>query len=771
VDPEVMTEFKENKNSIFEDDQPLYPGSPITVAESVVMNISCALRHNMTGQCLADMLMICEMHCPRPNNCKTSLYKVKQQFSTMTNEIIHHVFCASCGLLIPKPLPEYCLNALCGKSMKESKNTSYFIEIPIASQIEAFFQREYFHPDIMHRFSRVKEGEYNIEDVYDGELYKEQSKGLLSKPTNLSLTWYTDGAPPFKSSKGSLWPVCFVINELPPEKRMRFENMIIAGLWFGEGKPHMNSYLKPICDSLEDLYSNGIDVSCGHCNEGFNTKVVLLCGTCDLPAKCSVLNMTQFNGEFGCSNCMQPGEVVTAGRGHTRVFPINENDVAGPCRSQEEMIMHSGQALVSGKPVKGVKGPSWFSTLKCHDIVRGTGIDYMHGVLLGVVRRLLHLWFDSSFSKQPFSISKRVGDIDKRLLNIKPPDCISRLPRSISVHVKQWKANELRSWLFYYSVPVLHGILSEPFYQLHLLLVEAIYTLNQRSISPDEIYHCQRVLINYCAHFQDMYGKRHMTMNVHQLLHLTDVVKRLGPLWVFSCFSFEGMNGKLLKFIHGGTKPIKQIANSVAIMFKITEIGEKLCKKKDSPVGDFLRILRNKGKRLALTERIDEGSYVIGTIKQESLEEYQVPLQLALHIKATEVKSFLRAKVGGLIVCSELYTALIGRISSVVCMKPDDSVGRVEKLLRVKQCFCVGKCQCEPTYLVEIRKYSAVDFQLCHDDITDATLKNIRVVSLPPAERSFTFLSNISDSCVYMEIQGLDDKAFVVKPPNHLEGD
>jgi hypothetical protein len=86
--------------------------------------------------------------------------------------------------------------------------------------------------------------------------------------------------------------------------------------------------------------------------------------------------MNQFNGEYGCSNCMQSGQVVTAGRDHARVFPICENDVAGPPRSQEEMIIHSGETLARGTPMKGVKGPSWFASLSNHDIIRGTGIDY-----------------------------------------------------------------------------------------------------------------------------------------------------------------------------------------------------------------------------------------------------------------------------------------------------------------------------------------------------------------------------------------------------------
>lgn len=53
--------------------------------------------------------------------------------------------------------------------------------------------------------------------------------------------------------------------------------------------------------------------------------------------------------------------------------------------------------------VNGVKGFSWLSTLKYHNIVRGTAIDYMHGVLLGAQKLLLNLWFSSTHSKEEFS--------------------------------------------------------------------------------------------------------------------------------------------------------------------------------------------------------------------------------------------------------------------------------------------------------------------------------------------------------------------------------
>ena len=65
----------------------------------------------------------------------------------------------------------------------------------------------------------------------------------------------------------------------------------------------------------------------------------------------------------------------------------------------------------------------------------------MHTVLLGVVRRLLQLWFEPKYSSELFSVSKSVIDVDKRLVKIKPPNFVSRIPRSIKEHVCYWKAS------------------------------------------------------------------------------------------------------------------------------------------------------------------------------------------------------------------------------------------------------------------------------------------------------------------------------------------
>ena len=290
----------------------------------------------------------------------------------------------------------------------------------------------------------------------------------------------------------------------------------------------MATFLKPFHKSLKNMKENGITVHCAHCSKSILVRGLLLCGTCDLPAKCMVMNMTQFNGQHGCSKCKQPGIVIKSGKGHTRVFLFDSNLVDGPKRRHEEFLQHGEEGYKKSMPVFGVKGPSWLDSI-CPDIINGTCIDYMDSVLLGLARCLLSLWFDTKYSNESFSISNCVDVADQHLSNIKPPYYIHRHPQSIKEHAKYWKASECRTWLFFYSVPVLFRLLKTEVFQHYLLLVDAIFILNLDSISNEQVNHSEELLIKFCSLFSANYGEQHMSANFHQLLHLHDNVKQLGP--------------------------------------------------------------------------------------------------------------------------------------------------------------------------------------------------------------------------------------------------
>ena len=201
----------------------------------------------------------------------------------------------------------------------------------------------------------------------------------------------------------------------------------------------------------------------------------------------------------------------------------------------------------------------------------------MHGVLLGVVRMLLNLWFCPSNHGKFWYCGDAVKLVDQRLLQICPPSCLSRRPRSIEKHRSYWKASEYRSRLFYYLLPVMQGILSEEYLEHTSLLVEEIYILAQESINPEiDIPKCQKLLEKFVFLFPTLYEERYMVSNVHDLLHLCDDIINNGLLFTHSCFKFEDFSGELVSFIRGTQHVELQILNAISLYQKLPKLAPEV---------------------------------------------------------------------------------------------------------------------------------------------------------------------------------------------------
>lgn len=75
--------------------------------------------------------------------------------------------------------------------------------------------------------------------------------------------------------------------------------MLFAGLWFGDTKPFMLTFLQPFHSSLRKLETEGtpIEVKAGDdTTDEMVSKVILPAGACDMPAKCVVCSSVQYNG-------------------------------------------------------------------------------------------------------------------------------------------------------------------------------------------------------------------------------------------------------------------------------------------------------------------------------------------------------------------------------------------------------------------------------------------------------------------------------------------
>lgn len=73
----------------------------------------------------------------------------------------------------------------------------------------------------------------------------------------------------------------------------------------------------------------------------------------------------------------------------------------------------------------------------------------------------------------------------------------------------------------------------------------------------------EKLFSKFVDSFIDIYGKKYVSHNIHNLKHIVDDVRRFGALDNFSSFPFENKLGMLKKFIRSGNLPLQQVAKRI----------------------------------------------------------------------------------------------------------------------------------------------------------------------------------------------------------------
>jgi hypothetical protein len=523
----------------------VHGGSSVTKGQLFTLIYAFTLRHCLSKGALSDLITLINTILPGslPHNI---YFWNKIQNPSVGSKIEGHLFC-DCGAYITKVVDknavlacEKCQNQYSCKNMLKIQNNVFSV-FPLEEQLRLLLEKKHVYEELFK--SSLQHGTQKC-DIAEGSEYKRRG---IHFPVSISLTCNTDGVPVFSSSNASMWPVYFIVNELP--LALRHVHMIMAALWVGSGKPSIQGMLVPIVESLKKLEETGLLWMCN--GTPMLSKVFLCIVSCDSVARPLLQNMKQFNGKYGCGFCLCEGHVVSKGRGHVLVYtglPADE-------RTNENMFRHAEKSAENGDSYFGIKGPSIFSLLPNFDMARGFVPEYMHSVLLGCVRQFVFLWFDSSSHDEAFYLGRRLRDVDAILLQIKPPSEIKRLPRSLNLR-KYWKASEWRNFLLFYFIH-LSDFLPKKYFDHWCLLAFAVYSLLSKHITKDALIFCDLALHKFVTQVEELYGKQHVSYNVHLLTHLTTSVERWGPLWCNSAFLFEDANGKLLTFFHG-TRGISQ---------------------------------------------------------------------------------------------------------------------------------------------------------------------------------------------------------------------
>ncbi|KAG0444302.1 hypothetical protein HPB47_013947 [Ixodes persulcatus] len=249
------------------------------------------------------------------------------------------------------------------------------------------------HDNLKKLKEQAEEPSEIVRDITSAAAYKKLRESDVLNWSDLTVTFNTDGSPLYKSSKSSVWPIQFTINELPP--RVRFEHCVLAGLWFGSSHPNMALFLEKFVEEVNALDS----LTWRHNSSTISSKVYALCCCVDAPARAEVRNHSHFNGYFGCPWCLASGEHLEGCVRYRGTLPDEERTPQGIRRDME-------LATLTGKPANGVKGPSPLARLPHFDLVWGFSVDYMHSVLLGVARQFTDYLFKSTNCREDFYLGK-----------------------------------------------------------------------------------------------------------------------------------------------------------------------------------------------------------------------------------------------------------------------------------------------------------------------------------------------------------------------------
>lgn len=485
----------------------------------------------------------------------------------------------------------------CFRAVKTSKS-NYFVYIPLEQQIKESIEANF--DDIISYQSIITSKKNVIADIHSCNQYK---NAAMKYPNSiiLPLVVNTDGASVFNSSTNSLWLIQLYQCYLPPIIRYIPENIIVVAAQHNT-KICMKTFFYPLVKELRNI-NNKSGINIIRNGKTFNFMPLILNCCCDLPAKAKVQRFALYSGHFGCGYCLHPGVPVKSKKNNKSVIRYIHDKKYYPIRTHEDVmkIYHS----LKSNPINGIQDVSCMIAANEFDLINGFGIDYMHCVLLGLMKKLLSLWLDSkNHSEQHYILKKNQIILSQRIVTIKPITEITRKPRSIFER-KKYKANEFRSLLLYYLPLTLFGLLKKKYIDHFLLLSSSIYILLQQSISLEEYKIASSRIIDFVENYEILYGKENVVPNVHLLQHLPMAVKNQGPLWCQSVFGFETNNGVV---VHSNTSK-QNIVHQIAwkyTMRRTVNLKNYENVKNNIKIGGRTKIQTSPVEASALNQTINE---------------------------------------------------------------------------------------------------------------------------------------------------------------------
>lgn len=370
---------------------------------------------------------------------------------------------------------------------------------------------------------------------------KKNSSRVIGNILNIDVG--IDGLPLFKSSKSQFWPILGNISGFP--------DIFIIGNYHGDSKPvDSEIFLKQFIDDGLDKIKNGIIFN------GVQYFVKFRAFICDAPARSFVLQIKGHTGYSACTKCSTKGTYML----NRVTFP----ELDAPKRTDNSFLNrddanhhHTTERL--GLETIGIGCVTQFP------------LDYMHCILLGVMKQMLNLWI--KVKRRPFSLSSVVVEQISQLMLLLCPQVtfeFKRRPRSLD-NFERFKATEFRLFLLYIGPIVMKYHLPAIYYNNFLKFHVAIRILSDPVDCIKNNSLAKELLNDFVKEFSVLYGEHTITFNLHNLIHVADDVINFGHFDSYSAFKFENYMQVLKKRVRKGSQPLKQLINRIREEESMTE--------------------------------------------------------------------------------------------------------------------------------------------------------------------------------------------------------
>lgn len=359
----------------------------------------------------------------------------------------------------------------------------------------------------------------------------QQKKVIVNNKIELLIN--VDGAPVGKSSEKSLWPI------LCSDKILK--KVYIVGVFYGTSKPNdADEFIQHFVNEAVDYVTNGFTFN----DQSYDITIDGI--ICDAPAKAYLLGIKCHSGYSSCTKC--------------DIYGTYRKGVCFPNENSKPRTDEKFKNFEYLKEKFQLKRTSLTKIPKL-GLVTGVPLDPMHLLFLGVVRKIIYiLLFGATRRKLPAHIINAISQILIALRDHVPYE-FARKPRDLK-YIKIFKATEFRLTGAYTGIVAFRKHLSASVYKnfctLHVII--SIYSNPLLIKDPEWIDYAEKLSKKFVNKFQQLYGTRYVSHNIHNFQHLADDVRRYGELDNFSAFRFENFIAQIKRYIRSGNRPLQQLA-------------------------------------------------------------------------------------------------------------------------------------------------------------------------------------------------------------------